>query len=155
MEHSCDEMGVVFEIYQQIYMAKRQIIWIGDYAKDHPLYRPEYDRIYHKAWDRQYRRPKKKEPPVFSTKECFLVNHTKNEYLSFDKYAQVNTTYDEWGPQLIQPLPLLTAIGNGLGGGDYRGEDMEYVGSWAGDYISIRRAEPAHSREILPKFREL
>ena len=32
---------------------------------------------------------------------------------------------------ILHPLPLLTCIGNGKGGGDYHGTFMERVGSWA------------------------
>ena len=40
----------------------------------------------------------------------------------------------KWGG-IIHPLPLLTAIGNGKGGGDYRGTCLDLVGHWACDKI--------------------
>lgn len=38
---------------------------------------------------------------------------------------------------ILHPLPLLTCIGNGKGGGDYWGTCMESVGSWALHPIAI------------------
>lgn len=35
----------------------------------------------------------------------------------------------------VNPLPVLTACGNGRGGGDYRDDDDINVGSWAFDLI--------------------
>lgn len=32
---------------------------------------------------------------------------------------------------IVHPLPLLTSLGNGKGGGDYAGTNMEWVGAWA------------------------
>ena len=32
---------------------------------------------------------------------------------------------------------MLTALGNGQGGGDYRGKEEEKIGAWAGDWISV------------------
>lgn len=32
---------------------------------------------------------------------------------------------------IVHPLPLLTSLGNGKGGGDYHGLNMEWVGAWA------------------------
>lgn len=37
----------------------------------------------------------------------------------------------------VHPLPLLTAEGNGRGGGDYSGLDMALVGSWSRDFIRV------------------
>ena len=43
----------------------------------------------------------------------------------------------------IHPLPLLTAVGNGRGGGDYRGyENKSMVGYYAGDVIEISEEIP-------------
>jgi hypothetical protein len=60
----------------------------------------------------------------------YLVNYTKKEYCTLPKY---NPAKDEY---VLNPLPLLTADGNGRGGGDYRIEDAR-VGSWAYDSIGL------------------
>ena len=72
---------------------------------------------------------------------CFLVNHTKKQYVDMTKV------------QDIHPLPLLTSSGNGRGKGDYEGE-QNFVGSWAGDVLSVERSIPVqeHYQEIIPNF---
>lgn len=55
------------------------------------------------------------------------------------------------------PLTLFMAIGNGLGGGDYRGEDavnVGLVGSWAGHVITASDAPPVGLTEIECPFDE-
>ena len=48
-----------------------------------------------------------------------------------------------WDGTKIHPLPLLTSEGNGMGGGDFRGDDEnEIVGSWARDVISVEKDSP-------------
>lgn len=135
--------------------AKRHIIWIGDYAQDHPLYKPEYDRLYEYVWNRKERECKK-EPVTFDIRNKYLCNHTKHHYIDMNEYIRQNarqsSQYPDW-QILIQPLPLLTAVGNGFGGGDYVGEDEDLVGMWAGDFISIRDEKPKGYEPILPRFR--
>ena len=41
------------------------------------------------------------------------------------------------GTWCISPIPLMTAVGNGRGGGDYDGVNFDKVGSWAWDEVSI------------------
>lgn len=60
----------------------------------------------------------------------YIINETQKEYV--DMWDIVSL--DAWQ---IHPLPLLTADGNGRGGGDYHGTDLAYVGRWAGDCIRI------------------
>jgi hypothetical protein len=54
----------------------------------------------------------------------------------------------------IHPLSLLTAEGNGRGGGDYRGAHEDLVGSWARDVISVEREAPAGFTELECEFSE-
>ena len=68
----------------------------------------------------------------------YLVNHTKQVCLDLKKERGNG---EKWGNSkkeiIIHPLSLLTCSGNGRGGGDYRGNKGELVGSWAGDVISL------------------
>jgi hypothetical protein len=65
----------------------------------------------------------------------YIVNHTKKQYT--DKDAEH-----------FHPLPLLTAEGNGRGGGDYRGLNEDKIGIWARDVISIEKAAPEGYEEL-------
>lgn len=59
----------------------------------------------------------------------------------------------------IDPLALLLAAGNGQGGGDYEGNNIELVGSWVKDcqsvYTVYQKSEiPADYTELIPDFKE-
>ena len=55
---------------------------------------------------------------------------------------------------MINPLPLLTALGNGRGGGDYSGTDEDKVGIWARDVLSVEFNIPKGFKEFKVNFRE-
>ena len=85
----------------------------------------------------------------------FFVNEDKKQF--FDLWAVPFV-----GGMRVHPLPLLTADGNGRGGGDYSGLDMNLVGSWARDFIRIMPRSDyetgkwlrEHYTEIKPDFVE-
>jgi len=82
----------------------------------------------------------------FDYSHKFLVNLTKKEYISFDEYMAKATS--DWQ---LNPISILTAIGNGRGGGDYYSDDkktMELVGSWAWDVITIDEEEPVGMKKL-------
>ncbi|MCL2124197.1 MAG: hypothetical protein FWH34_08890 [Desulfovibrionaceae bacterium] len=63
------------------------------------------------------------------TKDMYLVNHDLKCYLDMEAY--IYRSMKEEG-ECFNPLPLLTACGNGLGNGDYEGEScIEDIGTWA------------------------
>jgi hypothetical protein len=94
---------------------KSRLVWAGDYADNEP----NSDSNLHKMCDAKspfvYR-----EPVVSYT---YIVNHTKKVYVKKNDG--------------FHPLSLLTAEGNGRGGGDYHGSNIDMVGSWARDVISM------------------
>ena len=61
----------------------------------------------------------------------YILNLTKKEYVKIPEYNE-----NEW---TIHPLPLLCADGNGRGGGDYQGINMNKVGIWASLQKSLER----------------
>ena len=71
----------------------------------------------------------------------FLVNWSKRLYVDTRKESN------------FSPLPLLTAEGNGLGGGDYRGSSMELVGTWARDELSFESDVPSEAKELVCGFK--
>ncbi len=72
----------------------------------------------------------------------YIVNHTKKLYV--DKYKNND----------IHPLPLLISEGNGLGGGDYRGNNEELCGTWARDFISMEETITDNYKELVCNFSE-
>lgn len=81
---------------------------------------------------------------AFEAGYCFIANDTKKEYVHLWNVPNV----DGWE---VHPLPLLTCgySANGKGGGDYEGTNMELVGSWCGDVISVHKPKDKYGH--LPK----
>lgn len=70
----------------------------------------------------------------------FIVNHDKKLYV--EKKGRIN------------PLPILTAEGNGRGGGDYRGSNETLCGTWARDTISVEKTPPTDYQDLNVTFGE-
>ena len=79
------------------------------------------------------------EEAEFDYKNKYVVNHTEHCGFSLDNLPSDDDGY------VIYPISLLTAIGNGRGGGDYwkTNKDYDLVGSWAFDEISIEDEIPS------------
>jgi len=112
---------------------KSRIVWAGDYADEEFLNEDEEEINLYRLADNY---------SGFTT--CYkknnynyIVNHTKKLYV--DKTKIENK---------IHPLPLLIAEGNGMGGGDYSGNNENLCGSWSRDIISMEN-------EILDNYEEL
>lgn len=121
---------------------KHKLVWAGDYAEDNLI---DGNTIYGNCTDEnKHERIKGKQ---FGFR--YLINHTKQEFV--DKQA-IPKDKDGWQ---VHPLPLLTCIGNGLGGGDYHSENgKEYIGKWAMDSISVSKCKPNGYTQIKPNFIE-
>lgn len=93
----------------------------------------------------------------------YVYNHTLKNFVDLTK-CPIDWTYvDETGaliPVSIAPLPLLLAMGNGRGGGDYRNEQNEnLLGGWCETVTSIEVAQDKlpgteHYTEFRPNFTE-
>ncbi len=116
--------------------------FIGDYAgyQDDafgPFSHDEYMLRYRRTWK------EKKEIdsiPRLSKEieKAFILNNTKKSFLSMERYSE-NAWLDGWG-RYIHPLVILTACGNGRGGGDYHVSCCslkKLVGAWAFDEIMV------------------
>ena len=144
-EHSWWRNEFVSTITKMLFENPMKVVWVGDYADTgeevNNLTAADLEMFCIKAW----RREGEHDNSVGVTKDelllddLFLVNHTKGIALDCSKY-KAQSERDGW---CIHPLPLLTAIGNGQGGGDYhRGTDLENVGAWANDRISVESSIP-------------
>lgn len=147
MEHSWWENSFVNTICHEIFKKPKTVAWVGDYSNE------ENKELYESVWGEKVKTYGINEAQV-SLSGKFLVNHTKLEYLNCSKYYENSVDKEGW---CINPLPLLTSIGNGNGGGDYCGTDMEYVGKWCNDEISVELEKPEgfiEYIEIEPVFKE-
>ena len=77
----------------------------------------------------------------FSLDNKFLINHDTKEYIDLNEYKVASVDKDGW---TIHPLPLLTAVGNDRGGGDFHEGNTGYenVGIWAWHLISFADNPP-------------
>ena len=116
--------------------------WVGDYAVEEDI--PNRCKAFEPiaaAWRGQATTCS----PFQSANNChygldgFLVNLTTKEFVDLEHCKGE-----------IHPLPLLTAVGNGRGGGDYRGDEasLKMVGIWAGDALMIVGEKPDSSEYI-------
>lgn len=141
---------------------KNRIAWIGDYADTFLAYRQlktfnglnnkQIKRLTKRCWDCE---GLDVEPTDFTLDGLYLINHTKQEYIDCSAYFKTSNMNDGW---CFHPLPILTCIGNGLGGGDYSyptdDSTEEYVGYWAWDEISIADKPEPKFTPIYPVFKE-
>lgn len=171
MEHSYLGNGFCNAVLSQIFRKPMRIAWMGDYALDDWNGREPYQRAvsklkFTKTWGRVYHdeegeQKRKIHPePLAGFEEprnfvgWYLVNHSKGTYIDLGKYAEANKwreTWKDWRTgesgeydMCVNPLPLLTACGNGRGCGDYHGDypDFDKVGTWAFDLIEFTDKVP-------------
>lgn len=143
MEHSWLKNKFMQSMSNYIYKNPTKLAWVGDYADsfhwEHPEGKPNPEELHKLAWGEQ----KSEEMPYskFDYNGKFLVNHTHKIALSFDEYIKNSTDKDGY---CVHPLSLLTACGNGLGGGDFWEQYIgaSDVGLWCGDKISIEDQVP-------------
>lgn len=161
LEHSWWNNGFCNALSAKLYKKKRRLIWCGDYADKPNDFNFKIDTSkrtpsYKSIWGDKVKKIgiKKK---YFTLDNKFLVNHDTKEYLDLQEYKHNSaTTYSDGYVDWINPLPLLTAVGNGRGGGDFyhaiEGEDK--VGIWAWNLISIETEPPKDYKKIDIRFIE-
>lgn len=135
MEHSYIDNNFVNVVANEILENPAQLYWLGDYAEVGDFISESmFNRVYGYAWRRSRNSKTTVEGPIQEfdwTKDWYYINKTKKQYMKMPKPG-------DW---VITPLSLLTAIGNGRGGGDYR-KDNTMIGYWAGDKVYLSREKP-------------
>lgn len=129
VEHSISPMGMFH---------KCRIIWAGDYADPEPC-----GQNIHALAREQLNKIDSVQQGEVSYR--FIVNHTKKLYI--DKHILEGN-----GNYILHPLSLLTADGNGRGGGDYAGTGEDMCGTWRLDSISMENSIPKDYTEFIVNF---
>jgi hypothetical protein len=126
VEHSYANSGFVQAVEHLLspkgMFYKSRVVWAGDYADPEP---ESETNLYGLSESKQMVMPVQN-----MAQDVFILNHTKKQYIDKSRMP-------------YHPLPLLTAEGNGRGGGDYRGNNEHLCGSWARDVISVEPMAPA------------
>lgn len=124
-----------------------RLAWVGDYSDDVevPGHEGHHEEGCAVAWGEYVA----VHSPLSRSMTYDLYVHDMDR----DEYVKVpgRESDDVW---TLHPVPLLTAVGNGEGGGDYEGTSMDLVGTWAYDEIRVTAEEPSGAREIVPGFVE-
>lgn len=145
VEHSYVNNPYVLYVKSQLLREDLRVVWAGDYADDekgaeHNLY--ELARLQSVNVGDAMQQVRED-----IQRMKYLVNHTKKVCI---EYASIEE--DEEGYRL-DPLPIFTAEGNGRGGGDYRGDNIALVGTWARDLISVEENAPKGYEQIKSPFK--
>lgn len=165
-------------VFNQLWKHPMKVAWIGDYSDkeygDHyeaKLPHDEFMHYYDIVWnddDQDYSIHPDARNVVDLDSQAFLVNHTQKCYIDMADYIRNNrwTDRESWnndnsglfctGDMCLNPLPLLTACGNGRGGGDYHdcNPDYDKVGTWAFDLIECTDERPVGYEKYEPRFTE-
>lgn len=176
MEHSWIGNNFVNAVIQNIDGKPQRLAWLGDYADGvvddscnfgdgFITQKTEFQKIYNSVWgndpedDLDVKSIDRNTPEYVLSNEnadCFVVNLTKGCYIDMEKYVAENKWKDSLDTYFwcINPIPLLTSVGNGQGGGDYRGAHEDDVGSWAFDRIYMTALRPGNLKEVMYHFSE-
>ena len=150
LEFSWWENRICKALANQIVDKPTKVAWVGDYAEDEECKALgfSYDIVWGDMANNEAFEPA---PEDFSLDNyAYLVNHDKKQFVDLKKYKEASTDKDGW---CIFPVAILTAIGNGRGGGDYHHDDP-LVGSWAYDTLEITNGKGKTDgyEEIEPVF---
>lgn len=152
MEHAFCNNSFILSMMNELKDNPMRVVWLGDYScglwgsdvkgvrdgngfiKDEL----QFETLYEKVWGDGAKEPTKAVWLDRMAEPFYLVNETKKRYIYMPNY------FERWcGSDCVSPLALLTAIGNGQGGGDYHGINEYRVGSWAFDKIFTTDQEPS------------
>jgi hypothetical protein len=150
MEHSYIGNRFVMNVTYNMIHSPKRLVWCGDYGDEVAGTEQTY---YDMTDDNKKIAPTDNDVIETALKHnTYYINHDKKEW--FDICKQVIPAEKGWGKN-VHPLPILTANGNGRGGGDYHGVLMNMVGTWSGDLIEVSDTIPTDYKEIFPWFTEM
>ena len=147
LEHSWWKNPYVTGIAKRIYNKIGRIAWVGDYAEYITDEIKSYDNEVCKlstseVWQGKNKKTKPfvMSPKNFTLNNTVFINHSRKEFIDLEKYFNLSVSDDGW---CINPVSLMTGIGNNQGGGDYYDKyvNFEYVGRWCYDLLEIKNKD--------------
>ncbi|MBR6889211.1 MAG: hypothetical protein IKN16_12340 [Selenomonadaceae bacterium] len=158
LEHSWWQNPFVNAFSEFLYNEPSRVIWCGDYADEpddfnFPNCSAFYVPYYGEIWGESITAISVSSSD-FTLDGKFLLNHDTKQFVDLNEYKANSIDKHGW---TIHPLPLLTAIGNGRGGGDFHEGNTGYenVGIWAWQLISIEDTPPKDFSKFNIKFIEI
>ena len=157
LEHSWWLNPFVNTFSEFLYKEPSRVCWVGDYA-DEPddfdflncsaFYVPSYREVWGETVALQ-----KVSASDFVLDGKYLLNHDTQQFVDLDEYKRLSVDKDDW---TIHPLPLLTAVGNDRGGGDFHEGNTGYenVGIWAWQLLSFVDKPPKGFSKFELVFKE-
>lgn len=155
MEHSWWKNEFVCAFAEKLYNKKVRVCWVGDYANEPEDFNfdlqvniPNYNEV----WGDEIKLEGVSQSN-FTLDNKFLLNHDTKQYIDLNEYRKKSMDKDGW---TINPLPLLTAVGNDRGGGDFHKGYIGYenVGIWAWNLLSISDTVPKSFKKFNLVFKE-
>lgn len=157
-EHSYCGNNFVETVMAQLFNRPGRLAWLGDYHEkgdfaelnpDSQEFEPIFYRHYKTFKDKDekgkhYNKPEE----VLERKGRFILNHDKQCYIDMVEYEKIAPNANDWDDFPFHPIPLLTAVGNGRGGGDFSGIGEDDIGIWAGDLLEVQCARPNGYRDV-------
>lgn len=121
-----------------------KVAWVGDYSdqyeEDEMVNNLDHDQmkeLHDLVWNDEVREKILPFRPLL-VKYLLLVNWDKKQYVDMYEYIEKSTVKEGYfAGWCLHPLSLLTALGNGFGGGDYHGINEDLVGNWCFDTLSF------------------
>ena len=158
MEHSWWNNPFCNSFANRLYKTKGRVCWVGDYAGeegdfDFNLNFAFYTPSYKEVWGETVILHSSKSTN-FTLDNKFLLNHDTKEFIDLNEYKEKSVDDDGW---MIHPLPLLTAVGNDRGSGDFHEGNIgyEFVGIWAWHLLSISEKVPRGYKKFEVVFKEI
>lgn len=152
MEHSWIENAFVNGVLETVWDNPGRVAWVGDYADERSDFGGRYtQQVYKAVWsgDEGAELPFDEVPTTH--RDGYIVNLDKGEYIDLEKYVRAAGFTPSWGDGetwVVHPLPILTSVGNGRGGGDYHGTNMDMVGAWTMDMVAFTKEQPSALKEV-------
>lgn len=170
MEHSWWFNDFVNAVSEMLYKNPQRLAWVGDYADDYATGSTAPDGQlslasetstaqialrFEEVYGKDVSELTGLKTTAFNLNDKYFVNHDTKEYLDCNKYYKRCLAEDEY---CIHPVSLLTAVGNGYGGGDfsYPKEESQLadVGKWTWNLLSIEDEVPTGYNEVEYSFIE-
>ena len=157
LEHSWWQNPFVNAFSEFLYNKPSRVIWCGDYADEPDDFNFPNCSAFYVPSSKEIRSETIATHTVatsnFTLDGKFLLNHDMRQFVDLDEYKLLSTDKDGW---VIHPLPLLTAVGNDRGGGDFHEGNIGYenVGIWAWHLISFVDKPPKDFAKFPLVFKE-